>query len=108
MKNLINLFDQINWEKADNYPEGTFKKTLRDEDGAKTILLRLPAGFSMELHSHITAEQHFVLKGAYINEGITCHEGSYQFFNAREEHGPFTSKDGALVLVVWDPYKTDE
>lgn len=108
MKNLINLFDDLNWEKADNYPEGTFKKTLRDEDGAKTILLRLPAGFSMELHSHITTEQHFVLKGAYTNEGITCHEGSYQLFDAKEEHGPFYSKDGALILVTWDPYKTAE
>ena len=108
MRDLINLFDQINWEKADNYPEGTFKKTLRDEDGAKTILLRLPAGFSMELHSHITAEQHFVLKGAYTVENITYHEGSYQFFNAREEHGPFYSKEGAMVLVIWDPYETAE
>jgi len=90
------------------YPEGTFKKTLRNENGAKTILLRLPAGFSMELHSHITVEQHFVLKGAYTNEGITYHEGSYQIFNAHEEHGPFYSKEGALVLVIWDPYETVE
>jgi len=32
MKDLINLFNQLNWGKADNYPEGTFKKTLRNED----------------------------------------------------------------------------
>ena len=108
MKNLFNLFDQLNWEKADNYPEGTFKKTLRDEDGAKTILLKIPAGFKMEPHSHITTEQNLVLKGAFTNEGITYHEGSYQLFNAHEEHGPFYSKDGALVLVIWDPYKAAE
>ena len=108
MKDLINLFNQLNWEKADNYPEGTFKKTLRDEDGAKTILLRLPAGFTMELHSHITTEQHIVLKGAYTNEGITYREGSYQLFNAHEEHGPFYSNEGALILVIWDPYETVE
>jgi len=108
MKHLANLFDQLNWEKADNYPEGTFKKTLRNENGAKTILLRLPAGFSMELHSHITVEQHFVLKGAYTNDGITYNEGSYQIFNAHEEHGPFYSNEGALILVIWDPYETVE
>ena len=108
MKNIINLFDQLNWEKTDNYPEGTFKKTLRDDDAAKTILLRLPAGFRMELHSHITTEQHFLLKGAYTNDGIKYHEGSYQIFYDQEEHGPFYSKDGALVLVIWDPYKSAE
>jgi len=108
MKDLINLFDHFNWEKADNYPEGTFKKTLRDEEGAKTILLKLPAGFRMELHSHITTEQTFLLKGAFTNKGIKYHEGSYQIFYAHEEHGPFYSKEGALVLVIWDPYKKDE
>lgn len=25
MKNLMNLFDEKNWVKADNYPEGTLK-----------------------------------------------------------------------------------
>ena len=108
MKNIMNLFDQLNWEKANNYPEGTFKKTLRDEDGAKTILLKFPAGFTMELHSHITAEQHFVLKGAYTSAGRTYREGSYQIFAAHEEHGPFYSIDGAMVLVIWDPYKAAE
>ncbi len=105
MKNLKNLFDQMNWEKADNYPEGTFKKTLRDENGAKTILLRLPAGFSMEKHSHITVEQNLVLKGSFTYNDITYHEGSYQLFTAHENHGPYYSKEGALVLVVWDPYE---
>ncbi len=106
MKNLINLFDELNWEVADNYPEGTYKKTLRDEDGAKTILLKLQAGFTMDPHSHITAEQHFVLKGSYTSNDISYQEGSYQLFSAHEEHGPFYSNMGALVLVIWDPYKT--
>ncbi len=98
----------MNWEKAENYPAGTFKKTLRDEEGAKTILLRLPAGFSMELHSHITTEQTFVLKGAFTYNNTTYHEGSYQIFHAHEDHGPFYSKEGALVLVIWDPYQITE
>ena len=107
MINLINLFNDVNWEKADNYPEGTLRKILRDENNARTILLKLPKGFKMESHSHITSEQHFVLKGAYTSEGLTYREGSYPIFYAHEEHGPFKSKNGALVLVVWDPYKYD-
>lgn len=108
MKNLNSLFDELNWEKTDNYPEGTFKKTLRDENGAKTILLRLPAGFSMEPHSHITTEQSLILKGAFTYKDRTYQEGSYLHFNAHEDHGPYYSKEGALVLVIWDPHKTTD
>jgi len=106
MKILLNLFDELNWEKADNYPKGTLKKTLRDENGARTILLKLPKGFNMEPHTHLITEQHFVLKGAYTSEGLIYPEGSYQIFDAHEDHGPFKSEKGALVLVIWDPYNT--
>ena len=92
MKNLINLFDELNWEKTDNYPEGTFKKTLRDDDGAKTILLKMPAGFKMEPHSHITTEQNLVLKGGFTYEGKTYHEGSYQLLMPMKITAPFILK----------------
>ena len=108
MINLINLFDERNWEEAENYPVGTLKKTLRDENNARTILLKLPKGFKMEPHSHISTEQHFVLKGAYTSEGLTYQEGSYQIIYAHKNHGPFRSKNGALVLVIWDPYKSTD
>ena len=105
MKNIMNLFDEENWVKADNYPEGTLKKTLRDEKNSKTILLKLPKGFKMKPHSHITVEQHIVLSGSYTSGGLEYPTGSYQIFSAHENHGPFESKEGALVLVIWDPYE---
>ena len=105
MKNLMNLFDDLNWENADNYPSGTKRKVLRDENGARTILLKLPKGFHMELHSHVVTEQNFVLDGEYISNGKVFSKGSYQMFSPHDDHGPFESKDGALVLVVWDPVK---
>jgi len=105
---MVNLFDELNWENTDNYPEGTLKKTLRNEQGAKTILLKLPKGFKMGSHSHVTTEQHFVLKGAYTSGGLEYPTGSYQIFSAHENHGPFESKKGALILVIWDPYKPAE
>jgi len=108
MKNIFNLFDQSSWEVADNYAEGTLKKILRDENGASTVLLKLPKGFHMESHSHVTTEQQFVLEGSYTSEGITYPEGSYQIIYAHENHGPFHSEDGAMVLVIWDPYKKAE
>lgn len=108
MKKLMNLYDDLNWEDADGYSDGTKRKVLRNEDGGRTILLKLPAGFYMAPHSHLTTEQHFVLKGEYTSQGESYPEGSYQIFSAGDEHGPFESKNGALILVIWDPLKTDK
>jgi len=106
MRKIMNLFDESNWEKAENYPEGCLKKTLRDEYGARTILLKVPKGFKMETHSHISTEQHLVLEGSYISEGVTYPAGSYQIIDAHENHGPFESAEGATILMIWDPYQT--
>jgi anti-sigma factor ChrR (cupin superfamily) len=106
MKNLMNVFDDAGWEQADNYPKGTLRKVLRDENSAKTMLLKFPKGFSMTPHSHITTEQHFVLEGSYSSGGKKYSAGSYQLISAHEEHGPFISEEGALLLVVWDPYES--
>ncbi len=108
MKDLMNLYDDMNWTDAAEYANGTRRKVLRDENGKRTVLLQLPAGFFMAPHSHITTEQHFVLKGEYSSDGKNYPEGSYQLFASGDEHGPFESKNGALVLVIWDPLKIQE
>ena len=108
MKDLMNLYDDQNWIDAAEYANGTKRKVLRDEKGKRTVLLQLPVGFFMAPRSHITTEQHFVLKGEYTSNGKIYPEGSYQLFSAGDEHGPFESKNGALVLVIWDPLKIQE
>ena len=105
MKKLINLFEDSNWEVANGYPKGTKRKVLRDEDNKRTILLKLPKGFMMNAHSHITAEQHFVVEGSYSSDGENYPVGSYQIFSAHDEHGPFISENGALILIIWDALK---
>ena len=107
MNRLMNLFDDIHWENAKEYPDGTKQKVLRDDKSAKTVLLKLPKGFYIAPHTHITTEQHFVLSGSYTSEGKVYPEGSYQFFSAHEDHGPFSSEKGALVLVIWDPFEKE-
>lgn len=102
MKKLINLFEDANWETASGYPEGTKRKVLRDEGTKKTILLKLPKGFNMGPHAHTVTEQHFVLEGSYFSDGENYPVGSYQIFSAHDEHGPFISENGALILVIWD------
>jgi len=103
MKGLFNLFDDMHWEDADEYYPGTKRKVLRDDDEGRTVLLKLPKGFHMNLHSHLTTEQHFVLDGEYTSLGKNYGKGSYQIFASGDEHGPFESENGALVLVIWDP-----
>lgn len=107
MKNIVNLYDNQNWEHANEYSDGTKRKVLRNENGARTVLLKLPKGFKMAPHSHVTTEQHFILEGEYISHNKTFSAGSYQVFYPHEEHGPFESVTGALVLVIWDPVKTN-
>lgn len=105
MKDLLNLYDDLNWENAENYPSGTKRKVLRNKNGDRTILLKLPKGFKMSPHSHVVTEQNFVLEGKYICNGKVYSKGSYQMFSPHDNHGPFESKEGALVLVVWDSIK---
>jgi len=105
MKNLMNLFDDLNWEEANEYFNGTKRKVLRDENGCRTVLLKLPKNFYMAPHSHIITEQHFVLKGEYTSKGKSFPVGSYQIFSKGDDHGPFESKNGALILVIWDPIR---
>lgn len=105
MKAFVNLFENSDWIDAPEYSSGTKKRILRDEKGVKTILLQLPEGFYMAAHAHITAEQHVILKGEYISEGKVYQAGTYQSFNAHMNHGPFESKHGALLLVIWDSYQ---
>ncbi len=59
----------------------------------------------MNAHSHITAEQHFVVEGSYSSDGENYPVGSYQIFSAHDEHGPFISENGALILIIWDALK---
>ena len=102
MSNMVVNCNSMEWQEAEKgYPSGTKIKVLRDDDGGRTVILQLPKDFKMEGHSHIKNEQHFVLKGQYeIGEKVYS-QGTYQLIHSNMTHGPFTSKTGAEVLVVW-------
>lgn len=95
----------MEWSDASGYPVGTKIKLLRDEGNVRTFLLKLSAGFDMEAHAHIATEQHFVLNGEYESEGKKYSSGMYRLIPSRINHGPFTSKYGAEILVTWDSLK---
>jgi anti-sigma factor ChrR (cupin superfamily) len=103
MKEIFLSANDMEWQDAPGYTEGTKKKILRDENGARTILLKIPGGFDLEGHTHTCTEQHYVLEGEYEAGGKTYGPGTYQLIPARTSHGPYTSKIGAVILVIWDP-----
>lgn len=98
----MHSLEERGWEKAEGYPEGTLIKVLRNENGCKTALLKLPPHFRMDAHTHLNAEQHFVVEGNYMINNIAFGPGSYQRIPPNEEHGSFMSPEGATVLVIWD------
>jgi len=92
---------EIAWQDADAYPRGTRMKILRDDGDARTILLELPPGFHLAAHSHTTGEQHYVLEGEYQSGTENCGPGTYRYIPPHTKHGDFSSREGAVVLVVW-------
>ena len=94
--------NSMEWLDADEgYPENTKIKVLRDDEGGRTVILKLPKGFRMEGHTHIKNEQHFILKGQYEINGKVCRQGTYQLIYSDMTHGPYNSETGAEVLVIW-------
>lgn len=92
---------RLPWEDGASYAEGTQLKSLREEGAARSILLKLPSGFRMEEHSHTCCEQHYVLEGAYEVGERTYGPGTYRCIPAHADHGPFSSREGAVILVIW-------
>jgi anti-sigma factor ChrR (cupin superfamily) len=93
----------MEWQDAPRYTEGTKMKILRDENGARTILLNICSNFDLKEHTHTCTEQHYILEGEYEADGKTYGSGTYQLIPAHTSHGPYTSKNGAIVLVIWEP-----
>jgi len=97
-------YEEMEWEEAKGYPAGTKIKVLRHHGEIKTFLLKLPVGSLMEAHCHTAPEQHFILEGEYQVDGKTFSKGFYRYIPGEVTHGPFTSKSGATLLVIWDPF----
>ena len=108
MKEKVINSEEIEWEDAPGYPDGTKIKVLREEDEAKTFLLKLPKGFDMEEHSHIITEEHFVLEGQYEIEGKVFGPGTYRLIPANFTHGPFITKQEAIILVIRESQRLDQ
>jgi quercetin dioxygenase-like cupin family protein len=98
-----NLFDNVGWIDAQNYPEGTRMKIVHEEGEVKTFILKVPKGSVMKKHSHSHFEQHFLLEGEYVVDGKLCKKGTCQYYKPNESHGPYDVKNTSFILVVFYP-----
>lgn len=98
----INVND-MEWKDAIGYPSGAKEKVLSvgSDMAPRIILLKIPAGWSMDSHSHTHTELHYVLEGEYRSQGETYSSGTFRIIPREVEHGPFTSKKGVTMMIVW-------
>ena len=95
---------EIAWEAPAGYPSGISRKVLRRgiRGEPRTALLKLEPGFEMNAHAHVYVEHHYVIDGEYESQGQRYPAGSYRMIPRHANHGPFRSREGALILVIWD------
>jgi quercetin dioxygenase-like cupin family protein len=95
--------DDIEWQPAAGYPSGAEEKVLSagGPSAPRTILLKMPPGWSMGIHSHRFTESHYVLQGEYESQGEVCPAGTYRVIPKEIKHGPFSTEKGATVLITW-------
>lgn len=102
MKEIYVSTSDIAWQPAEAYPDGAMQKMLHDGSGSTPLsfLLKTPPGWTMEEHSHVHTEIHYVLEGEYRSHGKVYPAGSFRMIPAHTNHGPFTTPGGAVVLVL--------
>lgn len=96
---------EIEWESLSFFPGNAEVKILRaePEGGARTLLVRLPAGGEISPHSHIGAVQHYVLEGEYETEGEMFGAGTYRLLPTHADVGTISTEKGAVILMIYDP-----
>ncbi len=95
--------NNMEWKDAIGYPSGAKEKVLSigSDMAPRTILLRIPAGWRMDSHSHTHTELHYVLEGEYQSQGEIYPSGTFRIIPKEVDHGPFTTKKGAALMIVW-------
>jgi anti-sigma factor ChrR (cupin superfamily) len=95
--------DDLEWRSAEGYATGAQAKVLNvgDSVAPRAILLKIPPGWRMDVHSHIYTEIHYVIEGEYESQGEIYPVGTYCIIPKQVKHGPFSTKKGAVLLVTW-------
>ncbi|MGP0593054.1 cupin domain-containing protein [Nitrospira sp. T9] len=97
------------WRELHEFPGTGEVKVLREESnrGAKTIVVRLPAGGQILPHNHLGVVQHFVIEGQYETQGKTFEPGSYRLFPTNAEVAKISTKNGVTIMMIYDPVESE-
>jgi len=95
--------NDLSWRTAEGYGSGAEEKVLNKGNGIvpRTILLKIPPGWRMEAHSHLNTELHFILEGQYESQGREFPAGTLCIIPKEVQHGGYSTKSGATILVTW-------
>jgi len=90
-------------ELSELFPGNAEIVVLRESRAGTTLLARLPARGTIEEHRHFGNVQHLVLSGEYESEGRVFKTGTYRVLPKAGNVPTITSRDGAVILIVYDP-----
>jgi len=95
------------WETPSDYPEGIKQKILsgyldnEQKKGSRTRLLRFePGAFTTQPFLHDYWEEVFQISGTLTVGGKTFGPMTYACRPPQTPHGPFSSKEGCLLLEI--------
>ena len=77
------------WKEWDGFGKDVSVKVLRDDEhcGAQTLLVKIPPGGELPLHSHRGVVQKYVIEGACSIDGSEMTAGEYVLLPAHSEIG---------------------
>jgi hypothetical protein len=104
MNEVIHYPGAMVWQELREFPGKGEVTVLRDEGkgGARTIIVRLPAGGQIIPHSHVAAVQHYVLEGECETQGKTLGRGAYRFLPKQGDVSTIFTKEGVTILMIYD------
>lgn len=69
--------------------------------GPVFAILEMKPGAYIPAHiHHATAEQHYVLEGDFVNDGITYGPGAFFSHDKGQKHGPHSTQNGCKLIFI--------
>jgi quercetin dioxygenase-like cupin family protein len=104
MKEVVRYPGEMVWQELREFPGKGQVTVLREagKGGAKTIIVRLPAGGQIVPHSHVGTVQHYVLEGECETQEKTLGEGAYRFLPKHADVSTIFTKEGVTILMIYD------
>lgn len=104
MNEIIHYPGEMIWRELREFPGKGEVTLLREggKGGAKTMIVRLPAGGQILPHSHVAPVQHYILEGECETQGKTLGQGAYRYLPKHADVSAIFTKTGVSILMIYD------